>query len=72
MESPIYAAVCQEAEAEIEKWERNIEVVESVVYASLLVDAAKEGNALTLEILQPKTKLCTQASLVQTVWLWSH
>ena len=42
MESPIYAVVCQEAEAKIEKWERNIEVVESVVYTSFLVDAAKE------------------------------
>ena len=42
LESPIYAVVRQEAEAEIEKWGRNIEVVESVVYTSFLVDAAKE------------------------------
>jgi len=34
--------VCQEAEAEIEKRGRNIEVVESVVYTSFLVDAVKE------------------------------
>ena len=42
LESPIYAVVRQEAEAETEKWGRNIEVVESVVYTSFLVDAAKE------------------------------
>ena len=34
--------VCQEAEVEIEKWGRNTEVVESVVYVSFLIDAAKE------------------------------
>jgi len=34
--------VRQEAEVEIEKWGTNIEVVESVVYTSFLVDAAKE------------------------------
>jgi len=82
LESHIYAVVCQEAEVEIEKWGRNTEVVESVVYASFLVDAAKEvgievekvraGSALTLEALQPKTKLCKQASLVWTVCHWSH
>ena len=42
LEFPIYAVVCQETEAEIEKSGRNIEVVEDVVYASFLVDAAKE------------------------------
>ena len=57
--------VCQEAEEEIEKWGRNIEVVGSVVYTSFLVDAVKEfgievekvRNALTLEVLQPKTDI---------------
>jgi len=42
LESPIYAVACQEAEAEIEKWGRNIKVVEIVVYTSFLVDAAKK------------------------------
>ena len=44
LESLIYAVVCQEAEAEIKKWGRNFEVIESVVYTSFLGDAAKEGG----------------------------
>ena len=53
----------------------------SVVHASFLVDAAKEVGIevekvrdpeCPLEVLQPKTKLCRQASLVWTVWHWSH
>ena len=41
-ESPVYAAVLQEAEAEILKWEKNLEVIEGIVYARFLLDAAKE------------------------------
>ena len=40
MESPIYAVVHQEAEAEIEKWGRNIDVVE--------LRAVKDGSRLYL------------------------
>ena len=60
-------------------WGRNIEVVESVVYASfLLVDAAKEVGIEVKKVREcpyfrssPKTKLCRQASLLRTVWHWS-
>ena len=38
----MYATARQEAEAEIMKWEKTMEVVECVEYASFLVDAAKE------------------------------
>ena len=81
MEYPIYSVVHQEAEAEIEKWGRNIEVVESVVYTGFLVDAAKEVGIEVKKVKEcpyfrsPTTKdQAVQASFPcpETMWHWSH
>jgi hypothetical protein len=44
LESPAYRGVRQEAEAQMERWEANMAVMDDVVHASFLVDAAKEAG----------------------------